>query len=225
MDVRLGHKEVWVMNNWCLWTVVLEKTFVSPLDSKEVKPVNPKENQSWIFIRETDAEAEAPILWPPDGKNWLIGKDPDVGKDRRQEKKRTTEDEMVGWHHRLNGHEFEQTLGDGEGQGSLEYCSPWGYKESDSTEQLNNKTQDWLEARQWWCWPFLAFMTVVCTLLAFVPILCWILLYSSPFMNMHTLPKSLHEYACTPSLKLPKFCCRGDTALGKVPLVPLCCKY
>ena len=100
--------------------------FESPLDSKEIKPVNPKGNQPWIFIGRTDAEAEAPILWPPDAKTWLIGKDPDAGKDRRQEEKGVTEDEMVGWHHRLKEHEFEQTQGDSEGHGSLMCCSSWG---------------------------------------------------------------------------------------------------
>ena len=125
------------VNNWFFWTVVLKKTLKSPLDSKEIKPVNPKGNQPWIFIRRTDAEAKAPILWPPDMKNWLIGKDPDPGKDWRQEEKGMTEDEMVGWHHRLNGHEFEQTLGVGDGHGSLACCSLWGHKESDTTERLN----------------------------------------------------------------------------------------
>ena len=116
--------------------MVLEKILESPLDCNEIKPVNPKGNQSWIFVRRTDAEAEAPILWPPDAKNWLTGKDPDAGKDWRQEK-RTTEDETVGWHHWLNGHEFEQAPGVGDGQGSLACCSPWGCKELDKTEQLN----------------------------------------------------------------------------------------
>ena len=96
---ELDHKESWVLKNWCFWTVVLEKTLESPLDCKEIQPVNPKGNQSWIIIGGTDAEAEAPILWPPDAKNWLIGNDPDAGKDWRQEEKGTTEDEMVGWHH------------------------------------------------------------------------------------------------------------------------------
>ena len=105
------------------------------MDCKEIK-LFPKGNQSWIFIGRTDAEAETPILWPPDAKKWLIGKDPDAGKDWRQEEKRTTEDEMVGWHHRLNGHEFEQTLGVGDGQGSLACCSPWGCKESDMAQRL-----------------------------------------------------------------------------------------
>ena len=104
------------------------------MDRKESKPVDPKGNQSWIFIGGTEAEAEAPILWPPDVKNWLIGKDPEAGKDGRQEEKGMTGDEMVGWHHWLNGHEFEQALGNGDGQGSLACCSPWGCKESDTTE-------------------------------------------------------------------------------------------
>ena len=128
-----------MLKNWCFWAVMLEKTFESPLDCKEIQPVHPKGNQSWIFIVRTDAEAEAPILWSPDAKNWFTGKDPHAGKDWRQEERRTTEDEMAGWHHWLNGHEFEQALGDGEGQGSLVCCSPWGSKDLDTTEQLNNK--------------------------------------------------------------------------------------
>ena len=104
---ELDYKEIWSLKNWCLWTVVLEKTLESPLDCKEIQPVHPKGNQSWIFMGRTDAEAEAPILWPPDVKNWLIWKDPDAGKDWREEEKGMTEDEMVGWHYRLNGHEFE----------------------------------------------------------------------------------------------------------------------
>ena len=124
-------KESWVLKNWCFWTVVLEKTLESPLDCKEIQPVNPKGNQSWIFIGRTDAKAEAPILWPPDTKNWLIGKNPDAGKDWRQEEKGMTEDEMVGWHHQLYGHEFEQALRFRDKQGRLACCSPWGCKESD----------------------------------------------------------------------------------------------
>ena len=116
---------------------MLEKAVENPLDCKEIKPTHPKGNQSWLFIGKTDGKAEAPELWPPDAKNWLIGKDPDAGKDWRQEEKGTTEDEMVGWHHQLDGHEFEQVLGVGDGQGSLECCSPQGLKESDTTEQLN----------------------------------------------------------------------------------------
>ena len=131
---ELDYKESWALKNWCFWTVVLEKTLESDLDCKEIKPVNSKGNQSWIFIAGTNAEAETPILWPPDVKNWLIGKTPYAGKDWRQEEKGTTEDEMVGWHHRLDGHECEQALGVGDGQGSLVCCSPWGHKESDTTE-------------------------------------------------------------------------------------------
>ena len=104
---ELGYKESWVLKNWCFWTMVLEKTLESPLDYKVIRPVNPKGNQSWIFIGSSDAKPEAPILWPPDSKNRLIGKDPDAGKDWRQEEKGMTEDEMVGWHHRFNGHEYE----------------------------------------------------------------------------------------------------------------------
>ena len=110
-------------------------------ECKQIKPVSPKENQSWIFIGRTDAEAEAPILWPPDAKSWLFRKDPDAGKGWRQEEKGTTEDEIVGWHHWLNGHEFEQALSDGEGQGSLTCCSPWGRKELEVTEQLNKNKE------------------------------------------------------------------------------------
>ena len=109
----------------------------SLLDFKEIKPVNPKGNQSWIFIERTDAEAEAPKLWQPDMKNWLIGKDPDAGKDWRHEEKGTTEDEMAGWHHWLDGYESEWTPGVGDGQGNQVCCSPWGHKESDTTERLN----------------------------------------------------------------------------------------
>ena len=134
---ELDYKESWVPKNWCFWTVVFEKTLESPLDCKEIQQVHPKGNQSWIFIGRTDAEADAPILWPPDAKNWLIGKDPDAGKGWRQKAKGTTEDEMVGWHHWLNGHEFEQAPGLDAGQGSQVCCSPWSCKESDMIEQLN----------------------------------------------------------------------------------------
>ena len=132
------HKEGWVLRNWCFWIVVLKKTLESPLDSEEIKPVNPNENQPWIFIGRTDAEAEAPILCPSDARSRLIGKDPDAGKDWSQEEKGMTKDEMVGWHHRLNGHGFEQAPGNGEGQGSLACYSLWGCKESDLTQWLNN---------------------------------------------------------------------------------------
>ena len=136
------HKEGCASKNWWFWTVVLEKTLESPLDTKEIKPVNPKGNLSWIFIGRTGAKA--PILWPPDAKSWLIRKDPDAGKDWMQKEKGMTEDEMVGWHHRHNGHEFEQALGDGEGQGSLVCCSPCGHKELVTTERLNNNHLPWL---------------------------------------------------------------------------------
>ena len=121
---ELDHKEGWVLKNWCFWTVVLEKTLESPLDCKEIKPVSPHGNQLWISIGRTDAKAEAPVLWPCDVKRQLIGKDADAGQDWRQEEKGTIEDEMVEWHHWLNGHEFEQIPGDSEGQGSLVCCSP-----------------------------------------------------------------------------------------------------
>ena len=134
---ELDHKERWVLKNWCFWTVVLEKTLESPMDCTVIQPVNLKGNQSWIFIERTDVEAETPILWPADVKNWLIGKDPDARKDWRQEEKGTTEDEMVGWHHGLDGHEFEQDLRVGDGQGSLACCCPWSHKQSDMTEWLN----------------------------------------------------------------------------------------
>ena len=136
---ELDHKESWAPKNWCFWIALLGKTLESPLDSKEIKPVNPEGNQPWIFTGRTDAKAEAPLLRPPDEKSWFIGIDPDAGKDWGQEEKRVTEDEMVGCHHRLNGHEFVQTPGDSGGQGSLECCSPWGHKELDTIEWLNNQ--------------------------------------------------------------------------------------
>ena len=135
---ELYHKVGWMLKNGCFWTVVLEKILESPLHCKEIQPVHPKGNQSWILIGRTDAEADAPILWPPDAKLWLTRKDPDAGKDWGQEEKGTTEDEMVALHHWLNRHEFEQATGDGKGQGSLACCSPWGYKKSDMTEWLNS---------------------------------------------------------------------------------------
>ena len=139
---ELDHKESWVPKNRCFWAVMLEKTLESPLDSKEIKPVHPKGNESWIFIGRT--HAEAPVLWPPDAKDWLIGKDPDAGKDWRREEKGRTEDEMVGWRHRLDGSEFEQAPEVGDGQGGLVCCSLWGRKEPDTTEQLN-----WTRGQAW----------------------------------------------------------------------------
>ena len=139
---EFDHKEGWALKNWCFWNVVLEKTLESPLDCKEIQLVHPKGNQSWIFIGRTDAKAEAPILWSLDSKSWLIRKDPDSGKDWRQKEKGMIEEEMIGWHHWLNGHEFEQALGDGKEQGSLARYSPWGWKESNTTEWLNNNILD-----------------------------------------------------------------------------------
>ena len=121
---ELDYKESWALKSWCFWTVVLEKTLESLLNCKEIKPVHPKGSQPWIFIGRTDADA--PVLWPPNVKSRLIGKDPDAGKDWGQKEKEVTEDETVGWDHWLKGHEYEHTLGDSEEQGSLECCSPWG---------------------------------------------------------------------------------------------------
>ena len=153
--------ESWTVKKAECWRndafVVLEKNLESPLDCKEIKLVNPKGNQSWIFIGRTDAEAEMPILWPPDVKNWLIGKDPDAGKDWRREEKGTTEDEMVGWYHRLDGHEFEHDSGVGDGQGGLVCCSPWDCKESDMTEWLKwtDNSVEHIEMTEYWTikWP------------------------------------------------------------------------
>ena len=126
---ELDHKESWKLKSWCFWTVVLEKTLESPWDWKEIKTVNLQGNQSWIFIGRTDAETETPILWSSNAKKRLIWKDPDAGKDWRHEEKGMTENEMVGWHHQPDGHEFEQALWVGDGQGSQACCSPWGPKE------------------------------------------------------------------------------------------------
>ena len=134
---ELDCEENWVPKNWCFWSVVLEKTLESPLDYKEIQPVRSKGDQSWVFIGRTDVEAETPILWPPDVKNWLIGKDPVAGKDWGEEEKGTTEDEVAGWHHQLDGRESEWTLGVGDGQGGLACCNLWGRNKSDMTEQLN----------------------------------------------------------------------------------------
>ena len=129
--------------NGCFWTIVSEKTLESPLDFEEIQPVHPKGDQSWVFIRRTDAKAETPILWPPHVKSWLIGKDPNAGKDWGQEEKGTTEDEMAGWHHWLDGHESGWTLGVGDGQGGLACCDSWGHKELDTTEWLNWTEMNW----------------------------------------------------------------------------------
>ena len=143
---ELDHKESWALKNLWFWTMALEKTLESPLDCKEIKPINLKGNHSWIFIARTDVEAEVPILWSPDVKNWLIGKDCDAGKEWGQEEKVMTEDEMVGWHPWHNGHEFERALGVGDGQGGLA-AEVHGVTESDTPERLN-----WTDQRgRWWC--------------------------------------------------------------------------
>ena len=134
---ELDCEESWVPKNWCFWTVVLEKTLESPLNCKEIQQVHSKGDQSWVFFGRSDAKVETPILWPPHVKSWLIGKDSNAGRDWRQEEKGTTEDEMAGWCHRLDGHEFEWSPGVGDGQGGLACCNSWGCKESDMTEWLN----------------------------------------------------------------------------------------
>ena len=134
---ELDYKESWVQKNWCFWAVVLEKSLESSLDYKEIQLVHPKGDQSWVFIGKTDVETETAIIWPPDAKSWRIGKDPDAGQDWGQEAKGTTEEEMVRWHHQLNGHGFGWTPGVGDGQGGLACCDSWGHKESDTTERLN----------------------------------------------------------------------------------------
>ena len=133
---RLG-EEGWALKNWCFWTVVLEKTLESPLDCKEIQPVHSEGDQPWDFFGKNDAKTETPVLWPPHAKSWLIGKDSDAGMDWGQEEKGTTEDEMAGWHHWLDGRESEWTPGVGDGQGGLACCDSWGCKESDMTERLN----------------------------------------------------------------------------------------
>ena len=140
----MDYKESWAPKNWCFWTVVLEKTLESLLDCKEIQPAHPKGDQSWMFIGRTDDEAETPILWPPDTKSWLIWKDPDAERDWGQEEKGTTEDEMAGWHHRLDGHEFEWTLRVGDGQGGLACCDSWCRKVRNDWATELNWTMKWI---------------------------------------------------------------------------------
>ena len=142
---KLDYKQGWALKNWCFWTLVLEKTLESPLDCKEIQPINPKGNQSGIII-----------VWPPDAKNWLVGKDPAAGKDWRHEENGTTEDEMVGWHHLLDEHKFEQAPVVGDGQGSLACCSLWGHKESPTTDwpELNTYTETQYGWNSLFLWKF-----------------------------------------------------------------------
>ena len=134
---QLDHKEGWMMKSWCFWTV-LEKTLESPLDCKEIQPVHSEGDQPWVFFGRNDAKAETPVLWPPDAKSWLTGKDSDAGRDWGQEEKGTTEDEMAGWHHRFDGREFEWTPGVGDGQGGLACCHSWGRRvRHDRATELN----------------------------------------------------------------------------------------
>ena len=141
---ELDYKESWALKNWYFWTVVLEKILKSLLDCKEIQPVHPKGDQSWVFIGRTDAEAETPVLWLPHAKRWLTGKDPDAGRDWGQEEKGMTEDEMAGWYHQLDGHEFESTLGVGDGQGGLACCYSWGRRvRHDRATELNWTDGTW----------------------------------------------------------------------------------
>ena len=140
---ELDCEESWALKNWCFWTVLLEKTLESPLHCKEIQPVHSEGDQSWVFFGRNDAKAKTPVLWPHHVKSWLIGKDSDAGRDWGKERKGTTEDEMAGWHHWLNGHESEWTPGVGDGQGGLACCDSWGRIESDTTEQLN-----WTELKE-----------------------------------------------------------------------------
>ena len=141
---ELDCEESWALKNWCFRTVVLEKALESPMDCKQIRPVHSKGDQSWVFFGRTDAKAEAPVLWPPHAKSWIIGKDSDTGRDWGQEEKGMTEDEMAGWYHGLDGRESEWTLGDGDGQGDLVCCNSWGCKESDTIERLNWKELNWI---------------------------------------------------------------------------------
>ena len=181
---ELDCEESWAPKNWCFWTEVLEKTLESPLDCKEIQPVHPKGDQSWVFIGRTDAEAETPILWPPHAKSWLIGKVSDAGRDWGQEEKGTTEDEMAGWHHQLNGHEFEQALGVGDGQGGLACCDSWGHKS-------RTRLRDWTELN--WTEEFVKYYLFVFPRLFFKSIIFSLVLLSSFHFQIYLVFPSLND--------------------------------
>ena len=212
---ELNCEESWVPKNWCFWTVVLEKTLEGPLDCKEIQPVHPKGDQSWVFIGRTDAEAETPILWPPDVKSWLIWKDPDAGKDWGQAEKGTAEDEMIGWHHQLNGHGFGWTPGVGDGQGALACCGSWGCKGSDMTEQLN-----WTELNNYnYVWA-----SLVAQLVKNPPAMqetpVWFLGWEDPLEKGYATHSSILGLPCGPAGK-ESTCSAGDlgsiSVLGRSP--------
>ena len=187
---ELNHKESWVPKNWCFWTVVLKKTLESPLACKEIGAVNPKGNQSWIFIGRTDAEAETPVLRPPDAKNWLLGKDPDAGKDWKQEKG-TTEHEMVGWHHRLDGHEFEQAPGVGVGAGrkpGVLHSVVSQRVRHDWTTELNTNLKISKEGGMW----SLNQKLYLCLFCPHTIVAQWLLVQALQTENQGSHPSSLH---------------------------------
>ena len=170
---ELECEESWTPKNWCFWTVVLEKTLESPLDFMEIQPVRSKGDQPWVFFGRTDAEAETLVLRLPHEKSWLIGKDSDAGRDWGQEEKGTTEDEIAVWHHQPDGHEFEWSPGDGDGQGGLAWCGSWGRKESDTTERLN-----WTELKVHWK----EFFHQMCSIHVIFAIVATNHLFSWPYM-------------------------------------------
>ena len=181
---ELDYKVSWVPKNWCFWTVVLEKTLASPLDCKEIQPVHSEGDHTWVFFGRTDAKAETPILWPPHAMSWLIGKDSDAGRDWGQEEKGTTEDEMAGRHHWLNGRESEWTPGVGDGQEGLACCDSWGLKELDMTERLN------------WTSPFTQ------------PQICVLISLCIGFLLLHN--KLPHVYQKKNTHLLPQIFCRAE---------------
>ena len=166
---ELDCEESWALKNWCFWTVVLEKTLESPLDCKEIQPVHSKGDQSWVFIGRNDAKAESPVLWPPHVNNWLIGKDSDAGRDWRQVEKGMTEDEIAGWHHWLDGHEFGWTLGVGDGQGVPACCNSWG--------QSPTRLSDWTELN----WMAISFAIFLSHSVGYLSFFWWCSLLCKPF--------------------------------------------